>query len=173
MCLNFITSKSIINSIVKVHYRRPLSHLNPVGILTLCFSNILFNIIVPSVSRSHELSFLFRFSDTLLYAFFISPKHGSRSAHLVLLTLLTYIHTYIHTCIHTPWCRTIFVKLIVTQVVKKYPAFCMEPEGSLPSSQKPTVGPRLPWLKCPDNTGWLQMMWRLHKLNCKNRSHHF
>jgi len=31
--------------------------------------------------------------------------------------------------------------LIVTQLVKKYPAFLMEPKGSLPYSQKPTTGP--------------------------------
>jgi hypothetical protein len=36
----------------------------------------------------------------------------------------------------TPWCRTLFEKLIVTQLVKKYPAFFMEPEGSLLCSQK-------------------------------------
>jgi hypothetical protein len=31
----------------------------------------------------------------------------------------------------TPWCRTLFEKPIVTQLVKKYPAlFTMEPEGS-------------------------------------------
>jgi hypothetical protein len=32
----------------------------------------------------------------------------------------------------TPWCRMLFEKLIVTQLVKKYPAFFMEQEGSLP-----------------------------------------
>jgi hypothetical protein len=36
---------------------------------------------------------------------------------------------------------TLFEKLIVTQLVKEYPAFFMEPEGSLPCSQKPTTGP--------------------------------
>jgi hypothetical protein len=41
----------------------------------------------------------------------------------------------------TTWCRTLFEKLIVTQIVKKYPAFFMEPEGSLPCSQKPATGP--------------------------------
>jgi hypothetical protein len=41
----------------------------------------------------------------------------------------------------TPRCRILFEKLIVTQVVKKYPAFFMEPEGSLSCSQKPATGP--------------------------------
>jgi hypothetical protein len=37
--------------------------------------------------------------------------------------------------------RIFFEKLIVSQLVKKYPAFFMEPEGSLPFSQKPAIGP--------------------------------
>jgi hypothetical protein len=41
----------------------------------------------------------------------------------------------------TPSCRTLFEKLIVTQPVKKYHAFFMEPEGSLPCSQKLAIGP--------------------------------
>jgi hypothetical protein len=32
-------------------------------------------------------------------------------------------------------------KLIVTQIVKKYPAFFMEPEGSSPCLQKSATGP--------------------------------
>jgi hypothetical protein len=31
--------------------------------------------------------------------------------------------------------------LIVTQLIKKYPAFFMEPEGSSPCTQKLTTGP--------------------------------
>jgi len=34
-----------------------------------------------------------------------------------------------------------FEKPIVTQLVKEYPALFMEPEGSLPCSQKPVTGP--------------------------------
>jgi hypothetical protein len=41
----------------------------------------------------------------------------------------------------TPWFRTLFEKLIVTQPLKKNPAFFMEPEGSLPCSQKPAIVP--------------------------------
>jgi len=40
----------------------------------------------------------------------------------------------------TPWRRILFEKLIVTEDIKKYPAFFMEPEGSLPCSQKPATG---------------------------------
>jgi hypothetical protein len=36
--------------------------------------------------------------------------------------LLTYSLTYIL----TPWCRILFEKLIVTQLIRKYPAFFME-----------------------------------------------
>jgi len=48
--------------------------------------------------------------------------------------------TYLLTHSLTPWCRTFFEKLIVTQLVKKYP-FYIEPEGSLPYLQKPATGP--------------------------------
>jgi hypothetical protein len=47
-------------------------------------------------------------------------------------TVLTYLLT--------PWCRILFEKLIVTQLIKKCPLF-MEPEGSSPCSQKPPTGP--------------------------------
>jgi hypothetical protein len=33
----------------------------------------------------------------------------------------------------------LFKKHIATQLIKKYPAIFMEPEGSSPSSQKPTT----------------------------------
>jgi hypothetical protein len=39
-----------------------------------------------------------------------------------------------------PWYRTLFEKLMmVTQLVKKYPVFFMEPKGSSPCSQKPAT----------------------------------
>jgi hypothetical protein len=37
--------------------------------------------------------------------------------------------------------QNIIEKLIVTQLIKKYPAFFIEPEGSSPCSQKPATGP--------------------------------
>jgi hypothetical protein len=52
--------------------------------------------------------------------------------------LLTY---YLSTYSLTPCCRILQEKLTATQLVKKYPAFFMEPEGSSPYSQKPTTGP--------------------------------
>jgi hypothetical protein len=52
--------------------------------------------------------------------------------------LITSTFSLTHSLTHspTPWCRILFEKLIVTQLVKKYPAFFMEHEGSLPCSQK-------------------------------------
>jgi hypothetical protein len=50
----------------------------------------------------------------------------------VLYNLLTYF---------TPYCKILFEKLIVTQLIKTYPAFFMEPKGSSPYSQKPATGP--------------------------------
>jgi hypothetical protein len=41
----------------------------------------------------------------------------------------------------TAWCRILFEKLIVTQLVKEYPALFMEPKGSSPCSQRPSTGP--------------------------------
>jgi hypothetical protein len=41
----------------------------------------------------------------------------------------------------TPWCRILFEKLIVTQLIKTYPTFFMEPEGSSPCLQKHATGP--------------------------------
>jgi hypothetical protein len=52
-------------------------------------------------------------------------------------SFLPYLLTYSL----TPWCRILFQKLIVTLLIKKYLAFFMEPEGSLPCSHKPATGP--------------------------------
>jgi hypothetical protein len=49
--------------------------------------------------------------------------------------------SYLLTYLLTPWCRTLLEKLILTQLVKKYPAFFRELEGSLPCSQKAAIGP--------------------------------
>jgi hypothetical protein len=51
------------------------------------------------------------------------------------------IFTSLLTYLLIPWLRILFEKLIVTQLVKEYPAFFMEPEGSLPYSQKSTTRP--------------------------------
>jgi hypothetical protein len=58
---------------------------------------------------------------------------------------LAVLHTQlitVDTMLLTPWCRIFFEKLIVTQLVKQH-AFFIEPEGSLPYSQKPATGPIL------------------------------
>jgi hypothetical protein len=49
------------------------------------------------------------------------------------------LFTYLLTYLLTPWCRTLFEKLIVTQLIKKYPAFFMETKDSPPCSQKPAT----------------------------------
>jgi len=48
---------------------------------------------------------------------------------------------YYNTALLTPWCRMFFEQLIVSQLVKQYPTFFMETEGSLPCSQNPATGP--------------------------------
>jgi hypothetical protein len=45
------------------------------------------------------------------------------------------------TYLFTLWCKILSEKLIVTQLVKKYPVFFMKPKISLPCSQKPAIGP--------------------------------
>jgi hypothetical protein len=61
---------------------------------------------------------------------FQRQRHGNNGAFKV----ITYLLTYLLTCLLTPWCRILFEKLMVTQLVKKYPAFFME------CSQKPATG---------------------------------
>jgi len=52
-----------------------------------------------------------------------------------LLTYLpTYLPPYLLTYLLPPWCRILFEKLIDNQLIKKYPDFFMEPEGSSPCS---------------------------------------
>jgi hypothetical protein len=41
----------------------------------------------------------------------------------------------------TPWSRVLLEKLTGSQIVKKFPAFYMEPEGSLQQSQVPAICP--------------------------------
>jgi hypothetical protein len=53
-------------------------------------------------------------------------------------SLLTYLLTYLHN--YLLLYSVVQVQLIVTQPVKKYPAFIMETEGSLPRLQKFTTG---------------------------------
>jgi len=70
-----------------------------------------------------------------------------QNMQLILLTFLlthslTHLLTYSLTHSLTPWCRILFEKLIVTQLIKKYPFF-MEPEGLSLCSQEPVTDPTL------------------------------
>jgi hypothetical protein len=51
-----------------------------------------------------------------------------------MVNLVCCIRQFILTYILTPWCRILFEKLIVTQLVKQQTAFFMETERSLPLS---------------------------------------
>jgi hypothetical protein len=58
--------------------------------------------------------------------------HNVRLTHISLISVyvhedVTFTHTYTHYT-NTPWCRILFEKLIVTQFVKKYPAFLRNPK---------------------------------------------
>jgi hypothetical protein len=55
------------------------------------------------------------------------------------------LYKFVRLIILTPCCSTLFEKPIV-KLVKEYPAFFMESEGSLQCSQKSTTGP------CPEST---------------------
>jgi hypothetical protein len=57
------------------------------------------------------------------------------------LNSLTHSLTHSLSLSLTPWYRILFEKLSVTQLIKKYPDFFMEPEGSSLCSQKPATEP--------------------------------
>jgi hypothetical protein len=65
--------------------------------------------------------------------------------------IIPYSLTHSLTHSLTPWCRTLFEKLIVTQLVQKYHAFFMEPQDSLHAHKSPPVDPILSQLNpvCP------------------------
>jgi len=75
----------------------------------------------------------------------VLPKRWSLSTFFVLSSAVISqaFHSqksYTFTYLLSPWCRIFFEKLLVTHVIKQT-AFFMEPEGSLPRSQRPATGP--------------------------------
>jgi hypothetical protein len=61
--------------------------------------------------------------------------------HIIPAGMLAVKITHTNSLTHSLHGAPLLEKLIVTQLIKKYPAFFMEPEGSLPCSQKPAIGP--------------------------------
>jgi hypothetical protein len=53
---------------------------------------------------------------------------GVKYTKTITLPVVLYLLTYLLTCLLTPWCRILFEKLIVIQLVKKYPAFLWNPK---------------------------------------------
>jgi hypothetical protein len=71
----------------------------------------------------------------------IAPKYLTFSSLFLSLDIHRNMKKLTEIYLLTLWSRIFFEKLIVIQLIKKYPAFFTEPEGSSPCSQKPATGP--------------------------------
>jgi len=104
--------------------------LNPWSVSRRCELNSELAILASCITISNQVIFLLRIPAITLH--FHQQLIEQRALMLYFLPSLL-----------TAWCRTIFEKLIVTQLVKKHPASFMESDCSLPCSQKSATGPYL------------------------------
>jgi hypothetical protein len=107
---------------------------------------------VPSLLRLFYLpSFLCTLYLPLCFLSFRPWSGWGKPPPGVWISILPFCRS-MHSSYLLPWCRVCFEKLIVTQLVKKYPAFFMEPEGKNPPldpilSQSNPVSPINPYLR--------------------------
>jgi len=93
--------------------------------------------VIPGPTTSTELQWQY----ILCNSCYRHPDISTQFTIHLLTYLLNYLLTHSLTHSFTPWYRILFVKLIVTQLVKTNLAFFMEPKDPLPCSKKSITEP--------------------------------